>query len=96
MLSNKIREEVCWGATAWGLAGQQLVASEQLFSSASLVFLGFYFSIIFLFITIYYYYLISIIKLFSTQPHECSHFHPSNSLPPILLWQGVSEQPCNA
>jgi len=42
---------------AWGLVGHQLVDGEQLFSFASLVFVGFYFSlsVIFLFIIICYY-----------------------------------------
>jgi len=82
MLSNKTREQVGGWATTQGLAGHQLVGDEQLISSPSLVSLGFYFSVIFLFISIYYYYyiLFHLLKCFSTQ--EFSHFYISNSLAP--------------
>jgi len=43
MLSNKSWGGGWWGAAVWGLTGHWLIGGEQLFSFASLVFLGFYF-----------------------------------------------------
>jgi len=58
MLSNKTWGDIDKGTTAQDLAGHQSVGGEQWFSFASLVCLEFYLSlfVIFLFITIYYYY----------------------------------------
>jgi len=44
------------GATVRGLAGHQSDGGKQLFSFASLIFLGFYFSVIFIFFAIFCYY----------------------------------------
>jgi len=60
MLSSKTRGNVGGEAGARALAGYGSVGGEQLFSFASLLFLGFYFSV-FLFIAIYY--------------HHCYYFH---------------------
>ena len=76
MLSNKTRGKFGKGATARGLAGYWSVGAEQLFSFASLVFLGFYFSLflIFFFITFF----VIIIGLF--QLLNCFYLNPRVSL----------------
>ena len=49
MLRNKTGVDVSGGMAAWGLAGYQSVGGEQLFSLASLFFLGFCFPLSLLF-----------------------------------------------
>lgn len=63
-MAIKFGGKVVRGAAAWRLAGHPLVGADQLFSFASLVLPGFYFSLclIFLFVTIYYYYYLGLFR----------------------------------
>lgn len=96
LLGNKLREG--WlGAAGQGPAGHQSAGGEELFSFASL-FLGFYSSlfVILLFITIYNYHLISIIKLFVSQITSFLTFTLPVLFPPSCWGSGVIEQLCGA
>ena len=77
MLSNKTRGKFGKGATARGLAGYWSVGAEQLFSFASLVFLGFYFSLFLIFLFITFFVIIIIIILF--QLLNCFYLNPQVS-----------------
>jgi len=68
MLSNKLEGSLAQRAAARGLAKHRLVGGEQLFSFASLLFLGLYFSFFVIFVTIS---MILIIKLLN-----CSSLNP--------------------
>ena len=63
-------------ATAQGLAGYWSVGAEQLFSFASLVFLGFYFSLFLIFLFITFFVIIILFQLlncFYLNPQVSSH-----------------------